>query len=405
MSALSRQILPSYRHKANEYRPPGAHGQCDASGNTPATRVIFPADATPGEQPDHGLTTDAPPLEMAEGQFTWQVLSASLLDEMPAFVFTLGNDHRFGFINKEFHRVFGEPGDRRCFEVLFGEQAPCRVCRAKTLCGECSVTGFSCPLGVQSYRIEIRSFPLSDGARIVMGYGQDITETRLMEEELRRHARKIREMSLTLARTTEQERGRLALELHDGPLQLLALARLQTQLLIDRTGDDRASTILDNLDGCIKELRQLTAERNPQKTEDDDLMQSLQLLADEMKKRHGLRVALQAHIPPISPWAASFLFRACREFLVNAIKHGCADAATVRIHADRASLHLEVEDNGRGFSCHPLFSDTGCNLGLVGIRRRCMDLSGGLSIHPDMTRGALVRLFLPLDMIRTDPVP
>lgn len=403
MSTLLRETFPSYPHKTSENRSPHAHRQHDTSENPPAKTITFSPDATPGGQPDRELTTDAASHEKTINQSTWHALSASLLDEMPTFVFIIGKDHRFVFTNKEFHRVLGAPGDRRCFEALFGKKAPCRSCNAKAQRGGCGAAGDLCSSGGRSYRIEARPFTQSGGTRIVMGLGQDVTVTRLMEQELRRHAHTIREMSLTLARTAERERGRLAVELHDGPLQLLALARLQTQSLIDRTGDDRASSILVNLDGCIKELRQLTAERSPARIEDDDLMQSLRLLADEMKKRHGLWVELQAHVPRISPWAASFLFRACREFLVNAIKHGHADAATIRIHADRASLHLEVEDNGRGFICHPGFADTGCNLGLVGIRRCCMDMSGGLSIHPATTRGALVRLFLPLDIVRIDP--
>jgi len=328
-----------------------------------------------------------------------------IINTIPAFVYVLSATRQFLFTNREFNKVFGPPKGRPCFEVFHGWQARCPECGNAPLSPpECTGAKDIRLQDGRRYQVANRQILWHDGSDVVVGIGHDVTRERLTEQRLKMRERRIHQLTRMLSIAEEAERSRLARELHDGPLQFLALALLQAQSLAGSASDGNMSAIMANVNLATEALRLLIIENSLPDILDCDLPMALRLLAEEMGRRHGMRVRVDdTQTPPLAPWAVTFLYRACRELLINAIKHGFADSATVRSWSDATHLGLEVNDNGCGLPHHTAPPATGCSLGLTSIRRRCTELSGDLRVRSVDGAGTVARILFPLtSLCRTD---
>lgn len=235
------------------------------------------------------------------------------------------------------------------------------------------------------------------------GTCQDITERKRVQEQLRSLAGRV-------VAAQEEERRRLARELHDDLCQWLSGMKLSFALVEEKYASNKAlqnvfTRYKRQINDRIVEVRRMSANLRPSALDDFGLHIALTRLCEEFEKNHALRVSLKTanlsfdHYPPDMEIA---VFRIVQEALSNIVKHAKATEARVRLFQLDHRLTLEVEDNGLGFdisevnrSNRHLQSQNG-GLGLVSMRERAEFMRGTFHIESQGGKGTTIRVEIPL---------
>ncbi len=255
------------------------------------------------------------------------------------------------------------------------------------------VTAISTPqAGLRSYRVNVGQVPATPGqeplSQLVL---QDVTEE--LAEGLRVHR-----FAGLLLQVQEEERRRIAHELHDEPLQLLvhlarALERLETT---PRTPADLAGDLKSARHQTVdiaSRLRAVVAGLRPPALDQLGLVPALRGFLADIAETTTIRVDLhvtgeETRLPPQVELAA---FRITQEALNNVIRHADATKLLLLLSFREGELSLRVTDDGRGFD--PAAADTQLlagHLGLLGMRERAVIAGGSLAVHSAPGQGTTV---------------
>lgn len=217
-------------------------------------------------------------------------------------------------------------------------------------------------------------------------------ELQVAHLQLREYANQREELA------AEQERNRLARELHDSVTQTVFSMNLTVQaarLLLEKD-KGRVAIQLQRLEelaaGAFREIQVLVSSLRHAPAVAEDLPATLRRLAAELRSRAGLLVTVEVVGDcRLAEPVASDLYLIAQEALTNVAKHAGVTEAAVRLHLARGDTCLEVEDRGRGFAPQTGMSEQG-HLGLVGIAERARDLSWDLTIDSEPGRGTRIRV-------------
>jgi signal transduction histidine kinase len=185
----------------------------------------------------------------------------------------------------------------------------------------------------------------------------------------------------------EQERSRLARELHDSVTQTvfgMNLAVQSARLLLERDPGRVAGQLerLEELAGsATTEIQSLVSQLRPRPGAGEGLPASLHRLAAERQARDGLDVTLEVHGERVlTEMVTTGLYRIAQEALTNVSKHAAAQQAAVRLHLGGDSGLLEIEDRGPGFDPQVALSQRD-HLGLASMAERAREIGWSLSIE------------------------
>ena len=227
-----------------------------------------------------------------------------------------------------------------------------------------------------------------------IGVFADITERKALEQEAR-------ELSERLVNLQEEERQRIAQELHDSTAQHLVAANLNLMSLRAKAGLGSDEMKLWNevevsMAEALKELRTFSYLMHPLGLDADGLCSTLRRYIDGYANRSGLRVKLRSSqkVDKLSLDMQRALFRIVQEALANVHRHACASHVSVDLRWVAGRLHVMVTDNGRGAEGkqeEPAFRP---GVGIYGIRARARQFGGDLKIRtgPHGTRIHVVAL-------------
>jgi signal transduction histidine kinase len=220
------------------------------------------------------------------------------------------------------------------------------------------------------------------------------------------------EVRLLLARVEnerEEERTRVARELHDEMGQGLASLGMALYLLEKRVGgrdaraDEKIADIRGLLSGLSESMRRLVAGLRPSVLDRIGLPEALASLAEERSKLSGIAIEASSSLPAglaLSEGLRSTAYRVAQEALSNAIKHSGSQRVWLRLRLEGGKLVLEVEDSGSGFDPSARRSGSPgiapASFGIIGMRERCRALGGSLSISSAPGKGTRVRAVFPL---------
>ena len=332
-----------------------------------------------------------------------------VLETLPVMICLRTPDHHIAFANRSFRDKFAESYDQHCDEHRFGLAAPFSFCESY----EVLKTGrpHSWEFVAQDGSvIDTHAFPFADtdGAKMVLEMGIDISDRRLAEKELRKaqkvledRASQLRALATELTLTQQRERKRLALVLHDGLQQLLVAAKYQLALFgRDMNVAESVAEVSNLIDDCIETFRSLTAELSPPILHEGGLIPALEWLAQWMHEKHGLCVALKSQGHKRTPEGiAVLLFQSIRELLFNVIKHAGTREARIGIRQYDGFIQVEVADEGVGFdpgqnAKHANGESSG--MGLFNIRERLGYFGGTMKIDAAPGRGAIFTLTAPM---------
>ncbi|GAB4332053.1 MAG: hypothetical protein Kow00117_16760 [Phototrophicales bacterium] len=199
-----------------------------------------------------------------------------------------------------------------------------------------------------------------------------------------------------LAEGQEQERSRLARELHDDTIQSLIAILHHIDFALEQAQDHTVlqmlQTVRTQVVETVRNLRRLIGDLRPPALDELGLVTALTLYLDRISQ---MKTTLQVHgIPRRLPHQQELtLFRAAQEAITNAIRHSGGDHVHITVDYQPDATYLTVKDNGKGFQVPAYLSDFEGHYGLIGIQERVESLQGKLTV--DTTRGTQVTVCIP----------
>lgn len=249
--------------------------------------------------------------------------------------------------------------------------------------------------------------PHHDAAGRFLGYvglSPDVTEHRRTEAALRHSQAELTALAGRLDAALEEERARIAADLHDELGQLLTALKMDLRAMERRLealpGPEGAALLEQAMDAgqlashAITTVQEIAAELRPGVLERLGLEAALEQEARQFSRRSGVACTLETTglIPPLSAEMALALYRIAAEALTNVARHAAAARATVWLEVAGEAVVLRVADDGRGLDLARL----GSALGLASMRQRAERLGGEVRVARGPAGGTVVTARVPL---------
>jgi len=234
------------------------------------------------------------------------------------------------------------------------------------------------------------------------GIQRDVTDRILAVEQLEQSRAELRALAARLQATREEERTRIAREIHDELGQALTALKLDLAWLGSQRprGDSGALRRLDTsitarIDETMQVVRRIASELRPSTLDQLGLQAAIECLVQEATERTGIAIVLQAEeFPKLSGEVESHAFRIIQEALTNVTRHSKATRVDVTVRRLEKAIIIAVEDNGVGFVPQSLSGLR--SLGLVGMRERALACGGTLLIRGQPGEGTAIVVTIPV---------
>lgn len=244
--------------------------------------------------------------------------------------------------------------------------------------------------------IHLNAIPEKDKNGTITWHGvmTDITEKKNAEI-------KLREMTAKREVAREEERKRIAREIHDELGQLMSVLRLNLNTLNFQYSaknpdmHDKIARTVAIVDRAIQVVRELTTRLRPAVL-DAGICSALEWMVKEFSESTGLECCLQMpdHEIKLSEDKAVVIFRIIQESLTNALKHAEASLIEITLTCMHTELHVTIQDDGKGFD---LSADRRSNAyGILGMQERALTLGGDLNIESSPGEGTRLSLIMPV---------
>lgn len=248
----------------------------------------------------------------------------------------------------------------------------------------------------KEYWLEGRALALPQrgcGPRKIVWVVRDITE-----EKHNREA--VRVLSTRLALSEEQQRRKIAVELHDSLGQILAIVKMRLNLLRRYLSEGDELELLDSsmeqLGSGIELTRTLVWELSPPTLYALGLVSAVEWLGEKHAKEHSISFAVEDEME-CSIWGSDFkimMFRIVRELMANVVKHSGASACTIAFSSRADGIVITVHDNGKGFPDKTTETGFRKGFGLLTIQESVRHLGGDVAFTSDCI-GGNVLIFIP----------
>jgi len=244
---------------------------------------------------------------------------------------------------------------------------------------------------------------------------RDVTDRnqarRETEARLRESHEQLRRLSARSRARREEDRTRLARELHDQLGQALAGIKIDLHWIGQHAGPDRepgsigakVDSTMRLVDDTIWRVRRLSGQLRPPVLDKLGLVAAIEWEAKEFERRAGVRTRVQSNAEHVvlDPGRATAVFRMLQEALTNVATHAKATRITVGVSEAHGSLAVSIADNGRGIPREQIGSLD--SLGLLGMRERAALLGGSVEVRANRPRGTVVVVVVPLAERRLAP--
>lgn len=212
----------------------------------------------------------------------------------------------------------------------------------------------------------------------------DQLKIRISEERLRRQIR---------AEAGETERRRVSRELHDGLGQLLTAAKLNLELAAQSVNHSAIAKTRDLIEQSIREIRNIAQELRPSVLDDFGLVPALRNLCAEYRltnRNITFHERLDDRLPAT---IESSVYRICQEAVTNIVKHSGAANATLDLYVRDSTIHLIIQDDGRGMALTP---NTMNGIGMINMRERAEMMGGTFLVESSPNKGTDIIVEIPL---------
>jgi two-component system, NarL family, sensor histidine kinase UhpB len=229
-----------------------------------------------------------------------------------------------------------------------------------------------------------------------------------MLDTVQAYREQLHNLSMQVVNAQEEERKRIARELHDDTAQVLTaqLLRLKTLEAIGQPLDhEQLQQLIEMTAEALEDVRHMAHELRPPSIDDLGLQASLESLAAQYRERFGLPVRFTSYgVKRRLPDGIEIaIYRIVQESLTNVAKHSSATSAQVTIGVEPNEVWARIQDEGCGFEPKSIPIRQGSGLGLFGMQERASLFGGRLMIDSRPGHGTTVYVRIPLPVIGTEP--
>jgi PAS domain S-box-containing protein len=241
---------------------------------------------------------------------------------------------------------------------------------------------------------------------VARGFLLDITDSKQLEEDNEESKRQLRALAQRNVSIREEERVRVAHEIHDELGQALTIIRIDlawmTARLSPADGRVAVQPVLDKIramealaDSTLTTVRRIATALRPPVLDELGLGEAIEWQAEEFARRVGLECEVRAQYPPSGPpEAAIVVFRVFQEILTNIARHARATKVRISLYSDDKEIALIVSDNGCGINVDDLKG--GSALGILGMKERVSAVEGTLRIKGTPGKGTTICVNIPV---------
>ena len=255
------------------------------------------------------------------------------------------------------------------------------------------------PVSIAASAIEI------EGESYMVSFTRDMTEQKKAEDALQQYQKQLRTLASEVIIAEEQERRRIAIELHDDVIQDLGLSRIKLGELSKRLASDDYIYLVNEtrelIERIIKESRSLVFDLSLPVLYELGYEAAIKWLAEQTEKKLNIpcRVHDDGQTKPMGKEMQVLLFKAVRELLINIGKHARANKIHINIQRIDGRIEINVHDDGVGFEPDQIKLAQGKSLkfGLFGIIERLNLLNGTVEINSSLNNGTSITLTAPLE--------
>jgi PAS domain S-box-containing protein len=268
-----------------------------------------------------------------------------------------------------------------------------------------------------------RALPIRDDGKIVKWYGtcSDIQDSKLLEQSIRdsatelekmvdRRTEELRRLSVRLMTMQDQERRRLARDLHDGLGQELAVAKMVLdKMLLQKPAEPpeeawtEASSIIDR---AIQQVRTMSHLLHPPLLDEVGLLSALSWYVEGLTKRSGIETSIEVQprdFPRLSADVETAVFRIVQEALTNVFRHSEANKVWITLAQKEENIVVGVRDDGKGIGKRIVeLQPDSVGVGIGGMKQRAKEFGAELRLT-NAQPGTLVELVIPSSSVLREP--
>jgi PAS domain S-box-containing protein len=319
---------------------------------------------------------------------------------------------RIEWVNEAFTHITGfeseEALGRKIFELLTGPDTDPATVQYITnqfreqQPFECEIMSYS--KSGRPFCVELKGNPLFNTSGQLTHYfniGTDITERKNIFQKLVKSENQVRSFAKQQNTVLEDERARLAREIHDEFGQQLAGIKMSLSSLLytdntDNKSAEMVKTIMEKIDESMQSLRKFATELRPGILDTLGLIPSVEWLCKEFEKKSNIscqfHINVDAH--PFDKETSISLFRICQEALTNILKHSAASEVSIIIKKIENELLFTITDNGKGMEGDTL--ENPFSMGILGMRERANLIGACLVITSEHNAGTSIHLSVKL---------
>jgi PAS domain S-box-containing protein len=230
---------------------------------------------------------------------------------------------------------------------------------------------------------------------------QEITERKVAEEKLKESQSKLRNLAVHLLFAREEERKKVAQEIHDELGQVLTALKMDLRWLEKRLDPSQAHLLekmrgmISLTDQTIQRVHRISSELRPRMLDDLGLTAAIEWLVADFSRRTGIQCKTAVHVTEsrIGGNSATAMYRIVQEALTNISRHASASRVSVLLREVDERLEVLIRDDGIGIS--ETQATASRSFGLIGIRERVQGLDGEVSIRGRTGKGTTVAISIP----------
>jgi|GEM_PF-6101429 len=232
----------------------------------------------------------------------------------------------------------------------------------------------------------------------------DLTKRKHIEEELQKSREKYRALAAHLENAREQERSRIAREIHDELGQTLTALKIDLFWLKQKMPQgeklllEKIDYMAKIIDFSVTAVHRISSQLRPEILDQLGLFPAIQWYADKFLKYTDIKVQLQIEPfkAPLKKELATAIFRIFQEATTNVARHAKADKVRISLKPKNNHLELKISDNGKGITSEQINSPN--SFGLMGIQERVQTWNGTFKIEGIPKRGSTLLITMPIEL-------
>ncbi len=319
-----------------------------------------------------------------------------VLETLPAMICLLTPDYGVAFANRSSREKFAESDGRRCYEYRFGLSRPCDFCESYQVLetGRPHHWEVTTPDGSI---LDAYDFPFidADGSPLILEMDIDITERKKAEENLKKAHDQVRYFASQSLTIQEEERKRIAGELHDSTLASMAAMKIGIEKITAETKRGESSTeslqdLASKVSEIITEVRRIMVDLRPAVLDDLGIVAAMSWFCREYQKTYP-HISVESHIGILESEVPDPLrtpiFRISQEAMNNISKYSQASLVNISLQKKAEKITLIIKDNGEGFDPKTVRK----GLGLSTMRERAQLSGGFFDLESAEGKGTIIR--------------